>query len=312
MEDNYVVILGPTASGKTALSIELAKRTNGEIISADSMYIYRGMNIGTAKPSKEEMQGIVHHLIDIVEPTEDFTVYDYQICTQRLIKDIKSKGKLPIVVGGTGLYIRALTEDFSLKQIPQNIDVRNKYYSLIEDKGKEYVHSLLKNKDDFAYNKLHFNDYRRVVRALEVYELTGQSIYSLQNRSQLSKNILYVGLTMDRAKLYERVNQRVEIMLESGLIEEVKYLLDLGIPKDSNPMKGIGYRQVIQYLDGEIEYAKMVELLKRDTRHYAKRQLTWFRTMENILWIDLTVVEPEEALRKIFSALKEKSIFPRI
>lgn len=312
MEDNYVVILGPTASGKTALSIELAKRAYGEIISADSMYIYKGMNIGTAKPTEEEMQGIPHHLIDIVKPGEEFTVYDYQNQSQKVIKDIKSRGKFPIVVGGTGLYIRALTEDFSLTQIPQDDQIREKYYKLIEEKGKEFVHSLLRERDTFAYTKLHPNDYRRVVRALEVYELTGQSIYSLQSRKEPNENILYVGLTMDREKLYNRVNQRVDIMLRSGLIEEVQALLNSGVPKNCNALKGIGYQQVIQYLEGEFDYLKMVEILKRDTRHYAKRQLTWFRAMENILWLDLTVDCYESALNKIFIALKEKSIFPRI
>lgn len=312
MEENYVVILGPTASGKTALSIELAKRTNGEIVSADSMYIYEGMDIGTAKPTKQEMKGIPHHLIDIVKPGEEFTVYDYQTISQKVIKDIKSRGKFPIVVGGTGLYIRALTEDFSLTQIPQDDQIREKYYKLIEEKGKEFVHLLLRDRDPFAYNKLHHNDYRRVVRALEVHELTGQSIYSLQSRKEPNENILYIGLSMDREKLYDRVNQRVDIMLKEGLIEEVQSLLKSGVPKNCNAMKGIGYQQVIQYLEGELDYLQMVEILKRDTRHYAKRQLTWFRAMENILWLDLTIDCYETVFNKIFGALKEKSIFPRI
>lgn len=313
MEDKYIVILGPTATGKTALSIELAKKTNGEIISADSMYVYKGMDIGTAKPHEKEQEGVPHHLIDIVNPEDDFSVYDYQVLSQRIIKDIKSRGKLPMVVGGTGLFIRALTEDFSLNNIPQDLNVRNKYEEIMAEKGKDYLHNLLKDKDPFAFDKLHPNDYRRVIRALEVYELTNTSIYTLQQRKNVKNmDILYIGLTMDREKLYHRINKRVEIMLENGLVDEVEGLLDRGVPAKCNSMKGIGYRQVLQYLNGEISYDKMVEILKRDTRNYAKRQLTWFKAMDNVLWMDMLDTPIEEAMEKILTSMQEKNIFPRI
>ncbi|SES77207.1 tRNA (adenosine(37)-N6)-dimethylallyltransferase MiaA [Anaerobranca gottschalkii] len=308
MEDNYVVILGPTASGKTALSIQLAKQTNDEIISADSMLIYKGMDIGTAKPTKEEMEGIPHHLIDIIEPDEEFSVYDYQILSQKTIREIKERGKLPIVVGGTGLYIRALTEDFTLNQIPQDEAVRKKYYEIMINKGKEYLHSLLKDKDPIAYEKLHPNDYKRVIRALEVYELSGNSIYNLQEKKHTNNNILYIGLTMDREILYKRVNDRVDIMLKQGLVDEVRALLAKGISKEANSMKGIGYKQVIEYLEGRLDYDKMVEILKRDTRRYAKRQLTWFRGMEGIYWLDITKMKKEDIITKILEKMKEKQI----
>ena len=313
MEDKYVVILGPTATGKTALSIELAKKTDGEIISADSMYIYKRMNIGTAKPREEEMDGVTHHLIDLVNPEDEFSVYDYQIMSQRTIMDIKSRGKLPIVVGGTGLFIRALTEDFSLNNIPQDHRVREKFEQIMNEKGKEHLHGLLKEIDPFAHEKLHPNDYRRVIRALEVHELTGTSIYKLQKKNiAQNDHILYIGLTMDREKMYERINKRVDLMLEAGLVEEVKELLKAGVPQDCNSMKGIGYRQVLEYINGDLEYDKMVEILKRDTRHFAKRQLTWFNGMDNILWIDILEVGLEPAMGKIFTAMQEKGIFPRI
>lgn len=309
MEDNYVVILGPTASGKTALSIQLAKQTNGEIISADSMLIYKGMDIGTAKPTLEEREGIPHHLIDIIEPDEEFSVYDFQILSQKTIKEIKKRGKLPIVVGGTGLYIRALTEDFTLNQIPQDETVRRRYYEIMKSKGKEYLHSLLKDKDPLAYEKLHPNDYKRVIRALEVYELSGKSIYNLQEKKHTNNNILYIGLTMDRELLYKRVNDRVDVMLKEGLVDEVRALLAKGISKEANSMKGIGYKQVIDYLEGRLDYDKMVEILKRDTRRYAKRQLTWFRGMEGIVWLDITKEKREDIIIKILEMMKEKGIF---
>ncbi len=312
MEDNYVVILGPTASGKTAISIELAKRLSGEIISADSMLIYKGMDIGTAKPTEEEKQNIPHHLIDIINPDDEFSVYDYQVISQQKIKEIKKRSNLPIVVGGTGLFIRALTEDFSLNDIPQNNQIRLKYQEIMEEKGKEYLHGLLEKKDPKAFLKLHPNDYRRVIRAHEVFDLSGQSIYHLQQREKKQENILYVGLTMERPKLYERINQRVELMLNSGLVEEVDKLLKKGVSKDSNAMKGIGYRQVLHYLEGTVGYDEMVETLKKDTRRYAKRQLTWFNSMDDVYWIDLTKTTLDSAITKIIDLLQEKEIISRI
>ncbi|WP_350345047.1 tRNA (adenosine(37)-N6)-dimethylallyltransferase MiaA [Proteinivorax tanatarense] len=309
MEENYSVILGPTASGKSSLAMDLAKEIDGEIISADSAQVYKYMDIGTAKPTSKEQSQIPHHIIDVIAPNEIFSVYDFQNLSQKVITEIKKRGNYPIVVGGTGLFVRALTEDFSLVEVPEDKEIRFKYQDIGQKKGNYYLHSLLKDKDEYAYKKLHPNDWRRVIRALEVYELTGKSIYQLQQKDEdiENKQINFYGLWMNRQRLYSRINARVDQMINDGLVEEVKTLLKLGFSKESNALKAIGYRQVIMYLDNQVDYNEMVRLIKRDTRRYAKRQLTWFRKMNNITWFDLDQRSITEVKTEILKQLQEKS-----
>ncbi|WP_353894509.1 tRNA (adenosine(37)-N6)-dimethylallyltransferase MiaA [Proteinivorax hydrogeniformans] len=308
MEENYSVILGPTASGKSSLAMELAAEMRGEIVSADSAQVYKYMDIGTAKPTIKEQANVPHHLIDVVLPSEEFSVFDFQKLSQKVIKDIKKRDNHPIVVGGTGLFIRALTEDFTLVSIPEDKAIRKKYQDMADEKGNHYIHSLLKNRDDNAYNKLHPNDYRRVIRALEVYELSGKSIYELQRRNQFASNITninFYGLYMDRQRLYTQINNRVDQMIEDGLVTEVSELLKQGISKDCNALKAIGYRQVVMYLENQIDFDEMVRLIKRDTRRYAKRQLTWFRNMDNIKWYNLDNLNINQVKEKIIKQMQE-------
>ncbi|WP_050607489.1 tRNA (adenosine(37)-N6)-dimethylallyltransferase MiaA [Clostridium niameyense] len=288
---DLLIIAGPTAVGKTDISIKLAKNLNGEIISADSMQIYKYMDIGSAKISKEEMSGIAHYLIDVVEPQEEFNVAKFKEEAEKTIKHIQSKGKLPIIAGGTGLYINSLIYNYDFTEADRDEDYRKYLNNLAEDKGKEYVHGLLENIDKDSYERLYPNDLKRVVRALEVYKLTGKTIseYTKENEPKLYDipyNIHYFILNMDRAVLYERINKRVDIMLEKGLIEEVKDLKSMGYNKDMQSMKGIGYKEILYYLDGEISLDEAIYLIKKGSRNYAKRQLTWFRKDKRAIWIN--------------------------
>ncbi|NEZ46171.1 tRNA (adenosine(37)-N6)-dimethylallyltransferase MiaA [Clostridium niameyense] len=288
---DLLIIAGPTAVGKTDISIKLAKNLNGEIISSDSMQIYKYMDIGSAKISKEEMSGIAHYLIDVVEPQEEFNVAKFKEEAEKTIKHIQSKGKLPIIAGGTGLYINSLIYNYDFTEADRDEDYREYLNNLAEDKGKEYVHGLLENIDKDSYERLYPNDLKRVVRALEVYKLTGKTIseYTKENEPKLYDipyNIHYFILNMDRAVLYERINKRVDIMLEKGLIEEVKDLKSMGYNKDMQSMKGIGYKEILYYLDGEISLDEAIYLIKKGSRNYAKRQLTWFRKDKRAIWIN--------------------------
>ncbi len=294
-----VVILGPTAVGKTNLSIELAVRLNGEIISADSMQIYKHMDIGTAKPTLQERKGIKHYLIDEVEPDGEFSVAKYKELAQKYIESILAKQMMPILVGGTGLYIDSVVKNIQFSETVCDWEFRRKHKELVEIKGSEYLHDMLEKVDPVTAQRLHVNDTRRVIRALEVYEYTKLPIskhqeVSLQNPSPYNTTI--IGLTMDRELLYERVNKRVDTMLEQGLVDEVVNLKQMGYTKDMASMKGLGYKEIMEYLDGDITYEEAVEMLKRDTRRYAKRQLTWFRRNKDIHWIDVT----DSNIEKIF------------
>lgn len=289
-KDNLFILVGPTASGKTSVSIELAKKLNGEIISADSMQIYKHMDIGTAKVTPEEMEDIPHYLIDIVYPDEEFTVADYKENAEKFIADINSRKKLPIVVGGTGLYVNSLVYDLNFTQVPPNEEIRNRLESLADKYGNEYIHKMLEKIDNESYNKINVMDRKRIIRAIEIYEVTGKPM-SEQNknfRKPIDKyNLVMVGLNMDREKLYERINLRVDKMVEEGLVEEVSKLLEMGYNKDLVSMQGIGYKEIISYLEGELTLEESLELIKKGTRNYAKRQLTWFRRDKRIKWVNL-------------------------
>lgn len=276
---DVVAIIGPTASGKTALSIRLAKEIDGEIINGDSMQIYRHMDIGTAKITEAEMEGVPHHLLDIKEPTEGFSVAEYQQLVRGKIEEIQARGKMPIIVGGTGLYVQSVLYDFQFAKQEVDEAARENYYKELEELGPEAMHAKLVQLDPAAAASIHPNNTRRVIRALEMAELAGVSRAEEQfNRGDIPLyNHLIIGLDMDREKLYERINLRVDLMMEAGLVEEVRALYDAGI-RDVQAIKAIGYKELYAHFDGLISLDEAVEQIKQNSRRYAKRQLTYFET----------------------------------
>ena len=287
-KNKVIVICGPTASGKTALSIELAKQINGEIVSCDSMQIYKDMNIGTAKPTTEEMQGIKHYLIGYVSPEERYSVADYKKDAKKAIKEIIEKDKMPIIVGGTGLYIDSLIYEIEYQDIKFDEKYREKLEEEVNQKGLEELYKRAKEIDEKAIEKISPNDKKRILRILEIYHATGKNKTQQEIESR-KKEVEYdykvYALNWDREKLYERINKRVDLMIEQGLINEVKEILK----KYNNfptAMQGLGYKEVVDYLNGVLTKEEMIEKIKMETRRYAKRQLTWFRKIENIQWLD--------------------------
>ena len=285
-----IVLTGPTAVGKTALSIQLARRIGGEIISADSMQVYRHMDIGTAKIRLEEMDGVPHHLIDILEPTEDFNVVRFQALARAAAEDIYIRGKIPIVAGGTGFYIQALLNDIDFTQIDENTQFREEMERLAAEQGAEVLHERLRAVDPESAEAIHANNVKRVIRALEYYEQTGEKI-SAHNEAERAKtspyHFFYYVLNTDRTVLYERIEKRIDEMMEEGLVEEVRQLQAMGCRRDSVAMQGLGYKEILAYLNGEMSLETAVNILKRDTRHFAKRQLTWFRRERDVRFLYL-------------------------
>ena len=288
MKDLFI-LGGPTAVGKTEISIKLAQKLNGEIISADSMQIYKSMDVGSAKISKEEMRGVPHHLVDIIEPSEDFSVAEFKERAESAIEEITDSKKLPMLVGGTGFYINSLIYNYNFADTNKDEEYREYLTKLAESEGKEYVHSLLKDIDEESYNKLYPNDLKRVIRALEVYKVSGKPMSEFaaeQDILDIPYNVYYFVLNMDRQKLYSRINSRVDIMMENNLIDEVIKLKEMGYNADMQSMKGIGYKEVLYYLNGEISLNEAVEMIKQGSRNYAKRQLTWFRKDTRVNWVN--------------------------
>ena len=293
MKPIVVVIVGPTASGKTSASIELAKKMNGEIISADSMQIYQEMNIGTAKPSKEEMNGVKHYLLDFLSPEENFNVTLYKEKAEEAIEEILKKGKTPIIVGGTGLYVSTLIHGIEFSEVPEDLKFRDEMGKMAEVKGKEYLHQELMKVDPVSAQNIDQNNVRRVIRALEIYHVTGKTKTELDAMSQkeVPYDYLVYGIETPREKLYERINLRVDKMLEAGLVEEVSYLVT-HYQVSKTAMQGLGYKEVVEYLNHKLTYEEMVEKIKQESRRYAKRQLTWFRRETCITWCSLgTIVD---------------------
>jgi len=284
-----IAVIGPTAVGKTKVSIDLAKILNTEIISGDSMLVYKGMNIGTAKPTNDEQAAISHHLIDILEPQADFSVVDFVALASQYISVINQKRKIPILAGGTGLYVKALLEGYQFNPTPSDEILRAKLEGLAKEYGNQYLHNKLANVVPDTAARLHPNDLRRVIRALEVFYLSGDTIS--QNKFTAQHNLLYenivIGLTMERNLLYERINQRVDLMIYQGLVEEVATLLDRGISVNCQAMQGIGYKEIVKFLKKEINLPTAIEHIKQATRNFAKRQLTWYRKMPYIIWFDV-------------------------
>lgn len=304
MNDNICwVLTGPTASGKTALSLQLAKKHNCEIVCMDSMQIYRRMNIGTAKPTIEEMDGIPHHMIDVAEPTENFSVARYQEMAEECIADIQSRGKRALLVGGTGLYLRALRTPMAMGDVAADDSIRAELEALAaSENGKQQLHDMLAEVDPDTAARLHLNDVRRAVRALEVYRQTGVP-FSKQPQLTLESRFKYrvATLTMDRPLLYSRIEKRVDIMVLQGLVAEVEGLLNSGVPADCQAMKAIGYKEIVPFLRGESTWEETDYLLKLNTRHYAKRQLTWMRREEDVLWVEAHAPNAYQQLEQWFT-----------
>ncbi|GGE63309.1 tRNA (adenosine(37)-N6)-dimethylallyltransferase MiaA [Priestia taiwanensis] len=306
-KEKVIVIIGPTAVGKTRLSVDIAKRLNGEIINGDSTQVYRSLNIGTAKITEEEMEGIPHHLIDIKEADESFTVADFQKVVRPLITDITNRGKVPIIAGGTGLYIQSVLYDYEFSEAASDDEFRERLETEAMVRGNEVIHDRLKEIDPVSAKSIHPNNLRRVIRALEVYHVTGTrfSEYLEKQENKLLYDVTIIGLTMDRDKLYERINHRTELMMQQGLLEEVEGLYKCGI-RDSQAVRAIGYKELYDYFDGYLTLEESVDLIKQSTRRYAKRQLTWFRNKLDVAWFDMTDGDYEKKLTEILRYVEGK------
>ncbi|MCT8139898.1 tRNA (adenosine(37)-N6)-dimethylallyltransferase MiaA [Anaerobacillus sp. CMMVII] len=307
MKEKLVVIVGPTAVGKTKLGVELAKSLKGEVISGDSMQIYKGMDIGTAKVTHAEMGGIPHHLIDIKEPTESFSVAEFQSLVKPLISKLNGEGKLPLIVGGTGLYISSVIYDYNFPDAPSDPDYRQKMEKFVTEFGVERLHEKLKDIDHISYETIHPNNYRRVIRALEVYHVTNKTIYDFQEQQpKVSQyDVIMIGLTMDRDLLYERINARVDLMIEAGLIEEAKNLYESGVI-NCQSVQAIGYKEIYDYIEGRTTKEQAIETLKQNSRRYAKRQLTWFRNKMDINWFEVSEANFTEKKQEILKLIEER------
>ena len=309
-----IILSGATAVGKTDLSIHLAQKIGGEIISADSMQVYKGFDIGTAKISKEEMQGVPHYLIDELEPDEEFNVFEFQKRASSYIRSIHAKGKIPIITGGTGFYIQSVLYDIEFTSSETDTSYRRELEQFAKEQGPQALHHLLEEADTEAAGQIHANNIKRTIRALEYFKETGQRI-SLHNEQQRLRhpafNAAYFVLNRDRDVIYDRINQRVDIMLQQGLVQEVRSLLERGVSPDSLAMQGLGYKEIIRYLNNELTYEEAVDLIKKSTRHFAKRQLTWFRREKDVIWMNYEeYLSEEEMLAKMIDLLKEKNIVP--
>ncbi len=310
MKKPLIVIAGPTACGKTDLSINLAEKIGGEIISGDSMQVYKLMDIGTAKPTAEETRGIPHFLIDELYPDEEYNVMIFQKKAKEYMKGIYDRGHIPIIVGGTGFYINALVYDNDFTE-EESSSIRDELYRIAETEGKEKLHDILADIDVEYAKSIHPNNVKRVARAIEYYRLTGEKM-SEHNKSAKEKespyNTAFFVLNMDRQKLYERIDMRVDIMMENGLENEVRKLIDMGYSPELVSMQGLGYKEFIPYFNGEISLEKAVDDIKKYTRHFAKRQLTWFRRQTEGIWIDMTGGDKEKALSQIINEIEKRNI----
>lgn len=313
MKKPLIVLTGPTSVGKTKLSISLAKAVNGEIISADSMQVYRHMDIGSAKITKKEMEGIPHHLIDILSPEEEFHIVRFQQLAKKAMQDIYDRNKIPVLVGGTGFYIQAITRDIDFTEAEQDDQCRQELESLAQEKGKEFLHKMLEEVDPESAKEIHANNVKRVIRALEFYKQNGVPI-SVHNKEQQAHetpyNLAYFVLNAPRDLLYRNIDLRVDNMMEQGLLQEVKKLKEIGCHKGMVSMQGLGYKEILSFLDGEISLEEAVRILKRDTRHFAKRQLTWFRREPDVTWVEKNEFDYDEnkILKYILSVCKDRKI----
>lgn len=307
-----VILTGPTSVGKTSLSISLAKAINGEIISADSMQVYKYMDIGTAKIKPEETDGVAHYLIDELDPDEEFNVVKFKQLSNKYMEQIYEKNKVPLLVGGTGFYIQAVLYDIDFTENEADNSYRAYLQQLLQEHGNEYLHQMLREKDPISAASIHPNNSKRVIRALEYLKLTGERI-SQHNEQQRSKsspyNFCYFVLNRNRADLYDTINRRVDLMMKEGLVDEVKALKAAGYTRELVSMQGLGYKELLAYLDGEYSLEEAVDILKRDTRHFAKRQLTWFKREKDVTWVDKDNYKTEaDILSYMINELKSKAI----
>ena len=308
-----IILTGPTAVGKSALSVELAKKINGAVISADSMQVYRHMDIGSAKITPEEMQGVTHYMIDELEPDEEFHVVRFVTMAKEYLKEIYADGKIPIIAGGTGFYIQALLYDIDFTEQQCDETYRRQLEDLAREHGAEYLHGILREVDPASAEAIHANNIKRVIRALEFYHLSGKKI-SEHNETERQKqspyNFAYFVLTDERAKLYERIDRRVNAMIEARLVEEVKKLKSMGCSREMVSMQGLGYKEILAYLDGGCTLEEAAYIIKRETRHFAKRQLTWFKRERDVIWLDKQAFGYDDAaiLKDMISILEEKEI----
>ena len=313
MKKPLIVLTGPTAIGKTSLSISLAKAVNGEIISADSMQVYKHMDIGSAKIRPEEMKGVPHYLVDVLEPEEEFHIVKFQQMAKAAMKEIYGKGKIPILVGGTGFYIQAVTRDIDFTEAKQEDAYRLELEALAEEKGAEYLHEMLQKVDPASAESIHAHNVKRVIRALEFYHQNGTPI-SAHNEEQKAQespyNLAYFVLNGPREILYDRIDRRVDQMLEEGLVKEVENLKEMGCHRGMVSMQGLGYKEILACLEGEYPLEEAVRILKRDTRHFAKRQLTWFRREKDVIWVNKEEFNwnEENILEYMLSVLRERGI----
>ncbi len=309
MKKPLIILTGPTAVGKTDLSLRLARRIGGEIISADSMQVYRHMDIGSAKIMPQEMEGIPHHLIDVLEPSESFHVVRFQQMAKEAMNAIYANGHIPIVTGGTGFYIQALLYDIDFEDTCEDTSYREMLEKLAEEKGDEELHRMVADVDPASAEAIHCHNRKRLIRALEYYHLTGKRIseHNEQERQRSSPyDFSYFVLNRNRAVLYDRINRRVDQMMDAGLVEEVRRLKEMGYDRSYVSMQGIGYKELLAWLDGELSLEDTVELIKKDTRHFAKRQLTWFKRERDITWIDLDTLSEDEALERMVQAYQKE------
>lgn len=313
MKKPLVVLTGPTAVGKTKLSIDLAKALGGEIISADSMQVYKHMDIGSAKITEKEMDGVPHHLIDVLSPFEEFHIVRFQELAKKAVEDIYSRGRIPVFVGGTGFYIQAVTKDIDFTEGEEDKEYREELSRLAAEKGNEFLHEMLRNIDPKSAEEIHANNVKRVIRALEFYKEHGFPISQHneeQKQNETPYNLAYFVLNAPRELLYERIDRRVDEMMENGLMEEVQKLKDMGCRRDMTSMQGLGYKEILSFLEGEVPLEEAVRILKRDTRHFAKRQLTWFRRESDVIWVDKDKFsfDEEKILEYMLSVCKEREI----
>ncbi len=301
--ERLTVLCGPTAVGKTALAVALAERLGAEIICADSRTVYRGMDIGTAKPAPGLRARVPHHLLDVVDPAGPFTVADFQRLARESIAEVRSRGHLPLLVGGTGLYIRAVVDDLVLPHVPPDPSLRERLEAEERSRGPGHLHGRLAGLDPAAASRIHPANLRRVMRALEVILKTGRPISTLQRRGGSPPPAIMAGLIIERAELYRRIDARVQEQLAAGLVEETRRLLTQGVPPEAPSMQALGYKEIAGSLRGQDDFAEAVRLLKRNTRRYAKRQLTWFRRDARIQWIDITGMDQEALLARLHAMM---------
>ena len=297
MKRPMIILAGPTAVGKTAASIRLAKAVGGEIISADSMQVYRHMDIGSAKIRPEEMEGVPHHLVDVLEPEEDFNVVRFQQMAKTAAEEIYARGRIPIAAGGTGFYIQALLYDIDFTENDGDSSFRRELEKTAEEKGGEYLHALLQEADPEAALQIHPHNIKRMIRALEFHHQTGGKISKHNEREREKESpyhYAYFVLTDERSRLYDRIDRRVDLMMEEGLLDEVRFLKERGVRRDSTAMQGLGYKELYACLDGEYPLEEAVRIIKRDTRHFAKRQLTWFKRERDVIWADKSVIGQDD------------------